>query len=96
MNRIKLLAAAALLTAITLPARAETIDIAAATCKEILELKQDDLSAIMLWTHGYFGGKVGDTTIDFEGFAKASEAIGAACASNPDGKWLETIEKLGG
>ncbi len=96
MKTIRSLAVAALVLGPSFAAKAETIDIANATCKEVLELKQDDLAAIMMWTHGYFGGKAGDTTIDFDGFAKAGEAIGAACAQDPEAKWLEKIESLGG
>jgi acid stress chaperone HdeB len=87
---------AALLASSILPAQAETIDVADATCKEVLEMKEDDLTVMMMWTHGYFGGKAGDTKIDFEEFAKAGEVIGAACAQDPDAKWLDKIESLGG
>jgi hypothetical protein len=79
----------------TTPVLAEKIDIAEATCKDVLELKQDDLTAILMWTHGYFGGKVGDTTIDFAGFEAAGKVIGEYCGQHPDEKWLESIEKLG-
>ena len=79
----------------TSPVMAASIDIAEATCKDVLELKQDDLTAILMWTHGYFGGKAGDTTIDFTSFEAAGKVIGEYCGQHPDEKWLESIEKLG-
>jgi acid stress chaperone HdeB len=94
--KIQLFAASLLVLGSAAAASAETIDIANATCKEVIELKQDDLAAIMMWTHGYFGGKAGDTSINFEEFAKAGEVIGEACAKDPEAKWLEKIESLGG
>jgi acid stress chaperone HdeB len=94
--RLPALAFAVLAASVSFPAAAETIDIGQATCKEVIELKEDDLTVIMMWTHGYFGGKSGDTKIDFDEFAKAGEVIGEACAKDPDAKWLAKIEELGG
>ena len=96
MRKTIFFAAAALAGSIaTSPVMAASIDIAEATCKDVLELKQDDLTAILMWTHGYFGGKAGDTKIDFKEFEAAGGVIGEYCAAHPDDKWLESIEKLG-
>jgi len=76
------------------PVHAETIDVGQATCKDVLELKSDDLTAILMWTHGYFGGQANDTTIDFKAFEEAGKVIGEYCGKNPKANWLEAIEKL--
>jgi acid stress chaperone HdeB len=78
-----------------LPAHAETIDVGQATCKDVLELKNDELTSLLMWTHGYFGGQANDTTIDFKAFEEAGKVIGEYCGKNPDANWLESIEKLG-
>jgi acid stress chaperone HdeB len=82
---------AAALTAAS--ANAEKIDVASATCNDIVSAADDDKAAILMWTHGYFSGKYGNTLIDFETFEKGSMAIGEACAAAPDASWLETVEK---
>lgn len=87
--------ALAVLFLATAPLHAETIDVGQATCKDVLELKSDDLTAILMWTHGYFGGQANDTTIDFKAFEAAGKVIGEYCGKNPDENWLEAIEKLG-
>ncbi len=89
-----ILAATASVMAVA-PSKAQSVDIGEATCKEVLALGKDDLSAILMWTHGYFGGKAGDTKIDFKEFEAAGGVIGEYCAAHPDDKWLESIEKLG-
>jgi hypothetical protein len=73
-------AAAALLLAG--PARAEVVDMAAITCGELLDMKGDDAGTILVWVHGYFGGKNDDTRFDLKAFENAAKEIGAYCAKN--------------
>ena len=87
--------ASAMAVAMATPSKAVVLDVSDLTCKDVLELKSDDLSAVMMWTHGYFGGKAGDTKIDFKSFEAAGKAIGEYCGANPTANWLEAIEKLG-
>ena len=89
-----LLSTFAVLFLATAQIQAETIDVGQATCKDVLELKSDDLTAILMWTHGYFGGQANDTTIDFKAFEEAGKVIGEYCGKNPTANWLEAIEKL--
>jgi hypothetical protein len=60
MRAAWLLAAAAGI-ALAAPARAEVIDMAAITCEELLGMTGDDAGAVLVWVHGYFGGKNDDT-----------------------------------
>ena len=68
--------------ALATPARAEVVDMAAITCGELLNMKDDDAGTILVWLHGYFGGKADDTTFDIKGFEAAAKKIGAFCAQN--------------
>jgi acid stress chaperone HdeB len=93
-----LIAAAALAAAAALPAslptRAEVINMATITCKDLLEGKADDIGAILMWLHGYYGGRSGDTTFDTNAFTKASERIGQYCGQNPTVTVMQAIERI--
>ena len=90
MKRVYLAAcAAALLSpfAATAPARAEDpkeVDVAAITCGYLINASKDDAGTIMIWLHGYYGGKADDTTFNMAGFTKSAEMMGAYCAEHPD------------
>ena len=60
------------------------VDVATITCKDIQSSKQDEASLIMMWIHGYFGGKADDTTINFDAFTKGAEELGKYCTDHPD------------
>jgi len=64
------------------PARAEVVDMAAITCAELLDMKSDDAGTILVWVHGFFGGKNDDTKFDLKAFENAAKEIGAYCAKN--------------
>ena len=60
---LKRLAIAALLTAGLhgQAARAGEVDMSTITCKELLSSSQEEVSYILMWIHGYYGGKSDDT-----------------------------------
>jgi hypothetical protein len=62
--------------------RADVIDMAAITCGELISMKADEAGAILLWTHGYFGGLADDTKFDPKAFDEVAKAIGEYCAKN--------------
>lgn len=65
-----LLASSAL--ALAAPARAEVIDMAAITCGDLKEMKNDDAGTILVWLHGYFSGRNEETRFDLKEFEKAA------------------------
>ena len=77
-------AACVLLAASCTSANAEVIDIATVKCSELGTMSQEDASFLFAWIHGYYGGKVGDTTMNLEAMAPAGEAIGQYCGENPE------------
>jgi hypothetical protein len=80
----KLALAAGLMALATLPARAEVIDISTIKCSDLATMNADEASYLLIWLHGYYGGKAGDTTIDMDSFEAAGKAIGESCAASPD------------
>ncbi len=76
------------------PLRAEVINMATITCKDLLEGKSDDIGAILMWLHGYYGGRSGDTRLDIEAFTKGSEKIGQYCGQNPTVTVMQAIERI--
>ncbi len=76
-------------------AQAEVIDVSTIKCSEIGTMKQDEASYLFMWLHGYFGGQVGDTTIDLGAMEDAGKAIGEKCAANPDLGLMTAIQQLG-
>ena len=79
---------------ISAPLRAEVINMATITCKDLLEGKADDIGAILMWLHGYYGGRAGDTTLDTDAFTKGSEQIGKYCGQNPTVTVMQAIERI--
>jgi acid stress chaperone HdeB len=86
--------AAGLLALAALPARAEVIDISTIKCADLATMNADDGSYLLIWLHGYYGGKAGDTTIDMESFEAAGKEIGEACAASPDLGLMTVINQI--
>ena len=91
----KLLTAAAILILTnSIPARAEVIDVSTIKCSEALAMSKDEMSYVLIWLHGYFGGKAGDTTIDIDAWGESGTAIGEKCGENPNLGLMTVIEQL--
>jgi acid stress chaperone HdeB len=84
----------ALLLAISPTARAEVIDLSTVKCSDIAKMSESEGSYIMIWLHGYYGGKAADTTLDTESFEATGKAIGEACAENPELGLMTAINQL--
>jgi hypothetical protein len=52
------------------------------------------VSYVLIWLHGYFGGKAGDTTIDLAAFEENGKAIGEKCAENGELGLMTVISQL--
>ena len=49
---------------------------------------------VLIWLHGYYGGKAGDTTIDMDSFDVAGKEIGEACAASPELGLMTVINQI--
>jgi acid stress chaperone HdeB len=86
--------ATGLLFATTLSSQAEVIDLSTIKCSDVAKMSDKEGSYLMIWLHGYYGGKDGDTTLDTAAFEEAGKAIGDSCAENPELGLMTTIDKL--
>ena len=83
MKRILAAAAIAALS-FSIPATAETIDLATVKCAELSMMKQDEATFLFTWLLGYAGGQAGTTTMDLTEMESIGTKIGEYCAGNPD------------
>ena len=83
---MKRILAAAAITALSfsMPATAETIDLATVKCAELSMMKQDEATFLFTWLLGYAGGQAGTTTMDLTEMESIGTKIGEYCAGNPD------------
>ena len=75
-------------------ARAEVIDISTIKCKDLGTMSKEEVSYVLIWLHGYFGGKAGDTTIDLTAFEENGKKIGEKCAENGELGLMTAITQL--
>ncbi len=91
----KLIIAAALLAMVgAAPAKAEVIDVSTVKCSDLATMKEDEISYLLIWLHGYYGGKAGDTTIDLASLESAGGAIGEKCGANPELGLMTAIQQM--
>lgn len=96
MTLKKIALAAALVTLAALPAKAEVIDISTVKCSDFAKMSEEEGSYLLVWLHGYAGGKAGDTTIDLDSFAESGTAIGESCAESPELGLMTVINQIEG
>jgi hypothetical protein len=49
-----------------------------------MSMNETDAGTVMVWLHGYYGGKANDTTFNMKGFESSAKALGAYCADHGD------------
>ena len=76
------------------PLRAEVINMATVTCKDLIESKADDIGVMLVWLHGFYGGRSGDTRFNVEEFTTGSQKIGEYCKQNPTITVMQAIERI--
>ena len=92
----RIIVAAAIWAIVGGAARAEMIDVSTIKCAEMQKMSKEEASYLMIWLHGYYGGKAGDTTIDLAALEASGTAIGEKCAANPDLGLMTAIQQLVG
>ncbi len=90
----KCIIAAGFLLAANNMAQAEVIDLSTIKCSDIAKMSEEEGSYLMIWLHGYYGGKAGDTTMDLESFEASGKAIGDVCATSPDLGLMTVINQI--
>jgi acid stress chaperone HdeB len=90
----KLVVMAGFLLAAAPIAQAEVIDLSTIKCADIAKMTDDEGSYLMIWLHGYYGGKAGDTTMDTDSFEESGKAIGEVCGENPELGLMTVINQI--
>ena len=62
----KIAAAAVLAVLFAGSAKAEVIDISTIKCKDLGTMSKDEVSYVLVWLHGYFGGIYNQVFDDFQ------------------------------
>ena len=93
MKKIFALALVAATFAIS-QARAEVIDVSTIKCSDLTAMTTDDASYLLIWLHGYFGGKAEDTTIDLKSFETVAGEMCAKCVENPDLGIMTAVQQV--
>ena len=93
MKKIFALALVAATFAIS-QARAEVIDVSTIKCSDLTAMTTDDASYLLIWLHGYYGGKAEDTTIDLKSFETVAGDMGAKCVENPDLGIMTAVQQV--
>lgn len=78
--------AAAVIAAIgfSIPAQAETIDLATVKCSELGTMDEQGATFMFTWLLGYASGQAGTTTMDLSAMESLGTKIGEYCAKNPE------------
>ena len=96
MTRIAttLLLSAALILPAARYSHADTVDMSALTCSDLLGLDSDDAGTVIFWLHGYYGGLAKDTKIDVKSIERGAKVLGEYCAKNKKTTVMNAIKKL--
>ena len=76
------------------PALAAETDMSTITCKQLLASPEDEISYILMWVHGYYGGKADDTTVDLDAYLENAKNFGGYCAEHPDIGVLSAVKQV--
>ena len=77
-----LAAAAAALAIASTPSRADSVDMSTITCENLMSMKQDEVSFVLIWVQGYMAGTNDDSSMDPEVLGKSVTDTVTYCQEN--------------
>jgi hypothetical protein len=77
-----LAATAAILSAI--PAKSDPVDMSTVTCAQLLGMKQDEVTFMLVWTAGYLAGTAEELSMDPDALGQAAEKTVTYCQANQE------------
>lgn len=93
LNKLLLAAGLGLATiSFTMPATAETVDVATLKCADLKDLKADDIAFVITWIDGYMGGKADDTRFDSDRMSSNVDAAIKACEDDDQQSVLSVLK----
>ena len=87
-------AAASLMFALTTGARAESIDMAAIGCQDLLAMPIEEVVVVGAWMSGYFNAKASNTVLDLDRMDEVGQVLGQFCQDNPDTTVMKAVEQI--
>ena len=84
------------LSALCVTAQAETLDMSTIKCSDTFDRSADEAALVMFWFHGYYGGKAGDTTVDFGSLGDVAKELGDLCRLNPNVGLMTALKNIVG
>ncbi len=73
-------------------ANEDIIDLQTMTCREVLKSDGEDRDNLMIFMHGYFSGKKGETTVDAPVLADVTNQILDTCIDSPNQTLISVFE----
>ena len=85
MSTVKFLSSILIATALAAaaPAQAQKLDLSTITCKQFLDMNQDNISLILMWMAGYYAEEDAPAIVDFDKMKEDASKLGAYCRDNP-------------
>ena len=84
---------AAVMLVLTLPARAQVVDLSLITCKELLAGDTDRQAFIAWWMSGYFSASKNLNVVDFRYVERNGRVIGKYCKSHKSDTVMNAMQK---
>lgn len=75
-----------------MPASAESLDIATLKCRDIADMKTEEVGMLLAWIDGYLGGQADDTRLDLDRFNANADAAAKTCEAEPDTGLLTALK----
>src|SRR5262245_5092312 len=68
---LALAASAAILAVVSAPSRADPVDMSTITCANLMQMKQDEISFVLVWVAGYMAGTEEELSMDPDALGKS-------------------------
>jgi hypothetical protein len=95
MKKFLVLAAAAATLAIgSAPTRADPIDMTTITCENLMSMKQDEVSFVLIWVQGYMSGTDDDASMDPDVLSKSVTDTVAYCQENKSTSVVNAVKAV--
>ncbi|MGD9913036.1 MAG: HdeA/HdeB family chaperone [Rhizobiaceae bacterium] len=66
------------------PAKADAVDMSTITCGQLLQMKQDEISFVLIWVAGYMAGTEEETSMDPAALGAHVTATVTYCGQNAE------------
>ena len=87
-----LAAAAATLAIASAPSRADSVDMSTITCENLMSMKQDEVSFVLIWVQGYMAGTNDDSSMDPEALSESVTDTVTYCQENKSTSVMNAVK----